>query len=322
MKAIVCRAYGAPELGDIAKPPVSDDGVLVRVRAASVNPLDWYGVAGRPYLFRGMMGGLRKPKQAVPGVDFAGTVEAVGSGVTQFQPGDDVFGARDGAFAEYVCVRESRAIVRKPANLTFEQAAAVPVAAITALQGLRDHGHLQAGQHVLINGASGGVGSFAVQLAKTFGAEVTGVCSTANVDRVRSLGADRVVDYTREDFTRSGITYDLLLDIAGSRSWWAYRRILHNKGTYVGVGAPKTNRWLGPLAHVATIRLESLGASQKVVPLFVAKLNQADMVVLQELLAAGKLVPAIDRQYALREVRQALDYLGHGHAQGKIVITV
>ena len=321
MKAIVSHKYGSPavlELRDVDQPALTDDGVLVRVRASSVNPAEWYTVTGTPYVGRVAMG-LLKPKRDVPGVDFAGTVEAVGSGVTQFRPGDEVFGGRSGAFAEYVCVRQ--AVVPKPANLTFEQAAAVPTAAITALQGLRDKGQLQPGQKVLINGASGGVGTFAVQIAKAFGAEVTGVCSTRNVDLVRSLGADHVVDYTREDFTRSGQRYDLLLDIAGSRSWSECRRVLDDKAIVVLVGAPKGNRWIGPLGHVASVHLASLGASQKVV-FFVAKFSREDLMVLQELLEAGKVTPVIDRRYDLSEVPAALTYLGEGHAQGKVVITM
>jgi NADPH:quinone reductase-like Zn-dependent oxidoreductase len=219
MKAIVYHKYGSPdvlELGGIEKPVATDNEVLVRVHASSVNPADWHSVSGTPYVGRTQLG-LLKPKSERLGVDFAGTVEAVGKDVTQFRPGDDVFGGRDGAFAEYVCVREDRAVVLKPANVTFEQAAAVPVAALTALQGLRDKGQIQPGHRVLINGASGGVGTFAVQIAKSFGAEVTGVCSTRNVDGVRSLGADHVIDYTHEDFTQSGRRYDLMLDVAGSR---------------------------------------------------------------------------------------------------------
>jgi len=322
MKAIVHHKYGAPdvlELRDVDKPALTDDRVLVRVRASSVNPAEWYAVTGTPYVARPAMGPLR-PKHAVPGADFAGTVEAVGSAVTELRPGDAVFGGTSsGAFAEYVCVR--KAVVPKPANLTFEQAAAVPTAAVTALQGLRDKGRIRPGQKVLVNGASGGVGTFAVQLAKAFGAEVTGVCSTRNVDLIRSLGADHVIDYTREDFTRSGQRYDLLLDVAGSRSWPECRRVLDHKATLVLVGGPKANRWLGPLGHVASVRLASLGASQKVV-FFVAKFNREDFVVLQELLEAGKVTPVIDRRYALGELPEALRYLGEGHARGKVVITV
>jgi NADPH:quinone reductase-like Zn-dependent oxidoreductase len=322
MKAIVHPKYGAPDVlepRDLDKPALTDDGVLVRVRASSVNPAEWYAVTGRPYVARPAMGLLR-PKDAVLGADFAGIVEAVGRAVTDLRPGDAVFGGTSsGAFAEYVCVRE--AVVPKPANLTFEQAAVVPTAAVTALQGLRDKGRIRPGQKVLVNGASGGVGTFAVQLAKAFGAEVTGVCSTRNVDLVRSLGADHVIDYTREDFTRRGQRYDLLLDVAGSRSWAECRRVLGHKATLVLIGGPKANRWLGPLGHLAGVRLASLRASQKVI-FFVAKFNREDFVVLRELLEAGKVTPVIDRRYTLSELPEALRYLGEGHARGKVVITV
>jgi NADPH:quinone reductase-like Zn-dependent oxidoreductase len=322
VKAVVQRAFGVAgglELSDVDKPTVPDDGVLVRVRASSVNPAEWYAVMGRPYVARPAMG-LRTPKQAVPGADFAGTVEAVGGAVTGLRPGDAVFGGSNGGcFAEYVCVRAT--VAPKPANLTFEQAAAVPTAAVTALQGLRDKGRIQPGQKVLVNGASGGVGTFAVQLAKAFGAEVTGVCSTSKVELVRSLGADHVIDYTREDFTRGGQRYDLLLDIAGSRSWPQYRRVLDRNATLVLIGGPKTNRWMGPLGHVAGVRLRSMAASQRVV-FFVAKFNRPDFAVLGELLEAGTVTPVIDRTYALGDLAEALRYLGEGHARGKVVITV
>jgi NADPH:quinone reductase-like Zn-dependent oxidoreductase len=323
MRAIVRSAYGSPdvlELQEIDKPGAKDDEVLVRVRAASVNPADWYSMTGTPYVGRTQMG-LRKPKSTRTGVDFAGTVEAVGTNVTQFQAGDEVFGGRDGAFAEYVCVREERAVVPKPANVTFEQAAAVPVAALTALQGLRDKGQLQPGQRVLINGASGGVGTFAVQVAKALGAEVTGVCSTRNVDIVRSLGADHVVDYTKEDFTRSDQRYDVMFDVAGSRSWSECRRVLNPQATLVIVGAPKGNRLMGPLSHIVKVRLAAVRGSQKAV-FFIAKFNKADMLALRGLLEAGKVTPVIDRSYELSEIADAFRYLGEGHAQGKIVITV
>jgi NADPH:quinone reductase-like Zn-dependent oxidoreductase len=323
MKAAVRDRYGSHdvvELHEINKPVPADDEVLVRVRAASVNPADWYGVTGRPWVARPTMG-LRKPKSNLLGVDFAGTVEAVGKDVTQFRLGDEVFGGRDGAFAEYVCVREERAVVPKPANVTFEQAAAVPVAALTALQGLRDKGQIQPGQKVLINGASGGVGTFAVQIAKALGAEVTGVCSTRNVDLVRSLGADHVIDYTREDFTRSDRRYDLMLDVAGSRSWSECRRVLEPQATLVIVGAPKGSRLMGPLSHMVKVRLAAVRSSRKVV-FFIAKFNKADMEVLRELLEAGKVKPVIDRRYELSEIADAFRYMGEGHAQGKIVLTV
>jgi len=321
MRAIVRNTYGPPdvlELGETDKPELTDDGVLVRVRAASINAADWYELTGTPYVARMQMG-LRKPKSNTLGVDFAGTVEAVGRDVTQLRPGDDVFGGRSGAFADYVCAR--RAVVAKPAALTFEEAAAVPVAALTALQGLRDKGQLQPGQKVLINGASGGVGTFAVQIAKALGAEVTGVCSTRNVDTARSLGADHVIDYTREDFTQTDRRYDLLLDIAGSRSWSECKRVLNPKATLVIVGAPKGNRSLGPLGHIAKVRLASIPSSQRTL-FFVAKFNMPDMVVLRDLLESGKVKPVIDRRHELNEIADAFRYMGEGHAQGKIVVTV
>jgi NADPH:quinone reductase-like Zn-dependent oxidoreductase len=322
MKAIVYHNYGAPdvlELREIPSPAVTDDEVLVRLHASSVNPAEWYAMTGL-YIARPGFG-LLKPKDTRLGADFAGVVEAVGRNVKRFRPGDEVFGGRNGAFAEYVSIREDRAIVLKPANVTFEQAAAVPTAAITALQGLRDQGQIQPGQQVLINGASGGVGTFAVQIAKAFGAEVTGVCSTRNVAIVRSLGADHVIDYTQEDFTRSQRRYDLLLDIAGSRSWSEYKRVLNPKAIFVIAGGPKTNRWIGPLSHMLKVRLASLRASQKVL-FFIAKFNQEDFRVLQELLQAGKVTPVIDRTYPLSQTAEAMRYLGTGHAQGKVVITM
>ena len=321
MKAIVHTTYGSPdvlELREIEKPDVADDGVLVRVRAASVNPADWYGITGRPWLARPMMG-LRKPKSPDVAADFAGTVEAVGKDVTQVRPGDDVFG-RSGTFAEYVCAPEDR-VVLKPATVTFEQAAAVPVAALTALQALRDKGQVEPGHKVLVNGASGGVGTFAVQIAKALGAEVTAVCSTRNVDLVRSLGADRVIDYTRQDFTRTDQRYDLLLDIAGSRSWREVRRVLHPQATLVIIGGPKGSRLLGPLSHMVTVKLASVRSSRKAV-FFVAKIIKPDLEVIGELLESGQVTPVVDRRYELSETADAFRYLGEGHAQGKLVITV
>lgn len=322
MKAIVHGRYGPPdvlELRDVARPVIEDHQVLVRVHASSVNPAEWYGVTG-PYFARVFGGGIRRPKHSAIGGDLAGRVEAVGRDVKEFQAGDEVFGTTLGAWAEYAPAREVR-LVPKPANVSFEEAAAVPIAAITALQALRDKGEVQPGQKVLINGASGGVGTFAVQLAKVFGAEVTGVCSTRNVEPVRSLGADRVVDYTQEDFTRRGERHDLMLDICGSRSFSEFRRILTPEATVVVVGAKMSNRGLGPLSHVIGTRLRSLGRSQTV-KFFIAKINKEDLAFLQELLAAGKVKPVIDRRYELSEVADALRYLGEGHARGKIVITV
>ncbi len=321
MQAIVTTRYGSPDvlqLKEVARPVVEDDRVLVRVRAASVNPYDWHMLRGLPYIVR-LGEGLRKPKRTGLGIDVAGQVEAVGKQVTQFQPGDEVFGGCGNAFAEYVRPRE-QFLVPKPANLSFEQAAAVPTAGWTALQGLRDHGQLQAGQRVLINGASGGVGTFAVQLAKAFGAEVTGVCSTRNVDLVRSIGADHVIDYTREDFTRQGQRYDLVLDAVGNRSLSAYRRALQPRGTLVLVGAPK-GRWVGPLAPLLKARILAPFVSQRMV-WFLAQQTQADLRVLKELIEAGKVMPVIDRTYPLRETPEAIRYLEAGHARGKVVITV
>jgi NADPH:quinone reductase-like Zn-dependent oxidoreductase len=323
MKALVHDTYGPPdilELREVDRPAVTDDDVLVRVRAFSVNPAEWHTLTGTPYVAR-LQAGLLRPKRKVLGVDFAGTVEAVGRNVTQFRPGDEVFGGRSGAFAEFVAVPEERAVVRKPANLSFEQAAAVPIAALTALQGLRDRGKIRPGSEVLINGASGGVGTFAVQIAKALGAEVAGVCSTRNVELVRSIGADRVIDYTQEDFTRTGQRYDLLLDIAGNRSWTECKRVLKPNATLVVVGGPKANRWIGPLGGLAKLRLAALRSSQKVT-FFVASITKADLLVLQELLEAGTVTPVIDRRYGLGEVADAFRYLGEGHAQGKVVVTV
>jgi NADPH:quinone reductase-like Zn-dependent oxidoreductase len=323
MKTMVYRRYGSPdvlELRDVDMPVVKDDEILVRVRASSVNPVDWHRVTGKPYLVR-MEGGLRRPKQTVPGVDVAGQVEEVGRAVRRFRPGDDVFGMRDGSFAEYVCAREDQ-VVRKPANLTFEQAAAVPLAALTALQALRDKGRLQPGQQVLIIGASGGVGTFAVQLAKSFGAEVTGVCSTRNVNAVRSLGADQVIDYTRADFVHSGQRYDLILNVSGFRSIADYRRALAPNGTLVVIGGPKKNPLIGlPLGGLLRALVASRTGSQKMV-VMLTKNNTEDLILLRELVEAGKVIPVVERTYPLKEVPEALRYLGEGHAQGKLVITV
>jgi NADPH:quinone reductase-like Zn-dependent oxidoreductase len=321
MKAIVQYTYGSPdvlELEEIDKPVVKDKDVLVRVHAAAVNPLDWHNMRGLPYFLR-MGNGLLKPKNSVLGVDVAGHVEAVGKNVTQLQPGDEVFGLSKGAFAEYVCAGEDR-LSPKPAKLTFEQAAAVPVAALTALQGLRDRGRMQPGQKVLIVGASGGVGTFAVQIAKSFGADVTGVCSTRNVDMVRSIGADHVIDYTQEDFTQSGRRYDVIVDMAGTHSLSDCRRALTPPGTYVVVGAP-SGRWLsGPDRFIKALVL-SLFVSQRMVP-FITTANKEDLIVLKDLIEAGKVTPVIDKSYGLTEVPEAIRYLEEGHARGKVVITV
>ena len=322
MKAIVRDKYGPPdgvELQEVEKPEVTDDGLLVRVRAASVNRVDWYDVTGTPWIARPMTG-LRGPKSRFTGRDFAGTVEAVGKDVTDLRPGDEVFGGKrgGGSFAGYVGVPAD--VARKPAGLTFEEAATVPVAALTALQGLRDHGQLQPGQKVLVNGASGGVGTFAVQIAKALGAEVTGVCSTRNVEQARSLGADHVIDYTGVDFTRTGERYDLILDIAGSKSWSQCRRVLNPNAILVIVGA-EGSRLMGPLGHIAKVRLGALRGSQKAV-FFVANFNGPDLAVLSDLLETGKVKPVVERRYELAEVADALRYMGEGHARGKIVIGV
>lgn len=322
MRAYVRDRYGSPdvlELREVERPALEDDGVLVRVRAVSVNPADWYSVTGNPLPAR-VMGGLRRPKSELIGVDFAGVVEEVGEDFEGLEPGDEVFGGRNGAFAEYVFVKN--AVARKPPNLTFEEAAGVPIAGITALQGLRDHGRLQPGQKVLVNGASGGVGTFAVQVAKALGAEVTAVCSPRNVETARSLGADEVVDYTQEDFTRGGRRYDLLFDVAGSRSWSECKRVLTRDATVVvaGVGGVKSG-WIGPLRHIVRMRVRALGSSQRCV-FFIAKLTREDMEVMRELLASGQVKPVIDRQYELGQLPDALSYLGEGHARGKIVVTV
>jgi NADPH:quinone reductase-like Zn-dependent oxidoreductase len=321
MKAAVYTNYGPPDvvqIKDVEKPVPGDDEVLIKVRAASVNPLDWHFMRGTPYLVR-LMAGLRKPKDTRLGVDVAGQVEAVGKNVTQFKPGDEVFGACRGAFAEYACTSES-ALVTKPKNVTFEQAASVPIAAFTALQGLRDKGEIQPAQKVLINGAAGGVGTFAVQIAKSFGAEVTGVCSTRNVDMVRSIGADRVIDYTQEDFTKSGQRYDLMLDMIGNHSLSACRGVLTPHGIYIPAGG-SAGRWMiGPLARSITTLVLSLFVSQKLVAFFLAKSSKEDLTIMHELMANGKVKPVIDRRYSLREAPEAIRYLEEGHARGKVVI--
>jgi NADPH:quinone reductase-like Zn-dependent oxidoreductase len=320
MKAVGRDAYGAPDVLrvlEVPRPEMTDSDVLVRVAAVSVNRVDWYLVTGTPYVGRLQLG-LSRPKNLQIGMDFAGTVEAVGGNVTDFQPGDEVFGGRGGAFAEYVSVQAGIAL--KPANLSFEEAAAVPLAAITALQGLRDMGGLQPGQRVLINGASGGVGTFAVQIAKALGADVTAVCSDRNVEQARSLGADHVIDYTREDFTRSDERYDLMFDIAGNRPWSHCRRVLMPKGNLVLVGGP-ANRAVGPLGHVAKVRLAAL-SSRRRATFFVATFNRADMEDLRQLLEARSLSPVIDKRYGVQAIAEAVGYMGDGHARGKIVVSM
>jgi NADPH:quinone reductase-like Zn-dependent oxidoreductase len=321
MRAVVHHRYGSPEVLEIRElepPAVTDRDVLVRVRAASVNPLDWYGMTGRPYIAR-PMSGLRGPRDHALGVDFAGTVEAVGKEIADFRPGDEVFGLAHGALAEYVRVRD--AVAPKPSGLSFDEAAAVPVAGFTALQALRDKGRVEPGQRVLINGASGGVGTFAVQIAKALEAEVTGVCSTRNVELVRSLGADHVVDYTQEDFTRGERRYDLLLDVAGTRSFAECRRVLAPGAGVIVIGAPKDSRLLGPLRHIVAMRLAGVRSGHRVI-FFIAKPNRADLGALAELIQAGKMRPVIDRHYELDKVADAFRHLGDGHAQGKVVVTL
>jgi NADPH:quinone reductase-like Zn-dependent oxidoreductase len=321
MRAITYTEYGPPDVlqfTEVAKPTPKDDEVLIRIRAASVNALDWRLMRGAPYIVR-ILFGLRKPKIARPGRpgrDVAGQVEAVGRNVTQFKPGDEVFGACHGAFAEYACAIEDR-LALKPANISFEDAAAVPVAAISALQGLRDKGRIQRGQKVVVDGASGGVGTFAVQIAKSFGAEVTAVCSTRNVDTARSIGADHVIDYTREDFTQSGQRYDLIIAANAYHSIFDYKRALSQDGIYVMAGGG----WAQVFQAMLLGPLLSLIGSKKMCN-FVAKLNKKDLVLLKELLEAGKVTPVIDRSYPLSDVPEAIRYLEEGHARGKVVITM
>lgn len=322
MRAIVHRCYGDADvlkLERIEKPAVGDNEVLVRVRASAVNPLDFHYMHGTPYIVR-LESGFGVPTNPRAGVDYAGTVEAVGRSVTRFHPGDDVFGGRNGAFAEYVTVREDRAIVVKPANVSFTQAASVPIAALTALQAVRDKGQVKAGQKVLVNGASGGVGTFAVQIAKAFGAEVTAVCSTKNLDMVRSIGADHVVDYTKDDFTKRDERYHVIIDTVGSHGLFEYARVMDPDGIYVMVGGP-TGKWLTPLDMLAEVALARPFVSQKMA-MMLAEFNQQDMGVLAELLKTGKIKPVIDRTYKLEQLPEAMRYLEQGHARGKVVIEV
>lgn len=320
MKAIVYRCYGSPdvlELATIAKPVPADNEVLVKVKAASVNPLDWHYMRGSPYVMR-IESGLGAPHETRLGVDFAGTVEAVGKQVTQFKPGDEVFGGRTGAFAEYVKVAEDRGIVLKPSNVSFEQAASVPIAAITALQALRDRGQLKAGQKVLINGASGGVGTFAVQIAKSMGAEVTGVCSARNAEMVRSLGADHVIDYTSEDYTDSGGHYDLIIDTVGNHSLSDNRKVMTPEGNFIIIGGEKGN-WFGPFVNPIKALLYSPFVDQQF-GMMISQMRKDDLAVLADLLESGKVLPVIDTRYPLSGVPDAIRYSEEGHARGKIVI--
>src|SRR6266704_2318819 len=317
MKAIFSCEYGVEnlQLHELEKPTPNDNEVLVRVRAASINPVDGHMIRGS-WLMR-PMSGLRKPKNTRFGTDFSGIVEAIGKDVTNFEPGDEIFGAKNGAVADYICAKADRAIVMKPNNITFEQAGSVAVAGLTAVQGLRDMGRIQGGQKVLINGASGGVGTFAVQIAKSFGAEVTAVCSTRNVDKARSIGADHVIDYTREDFRKSGQRYDLILGANAHHSIFDYRRALRQGGIYVIVGGGLAQIFQGMLLAPLLSRIGS-----KKTCFFIANINQKDLVSLKELLETGKVVPVIDRRYPLGGAAEALRYLQERHAQGKVVLTV
>ena len=322
MKAIVQDTYGSPdvlELRDIDKPEIGDDEVLLRVHAAGVDRGVWHLMTGLPYLTR-LAFGLRAPKNPVPGMDVAGVVETIGENVSRFQPGDEVFGVGKGTFAEYTLAREEK-LAHRPANLTFEQAAAVAISGLTALQGLRDHGQVEPGQRVLIIGASGGVGTFAAQIAKAFGAEATGVCGGEKVDMVRSIGADHVIDYTREDFAKGQHRYDVILDIGGSSSLARLRHALTPEGTLVLVGGEEGGRWLGVVARLLRAHLLSPFVGQKL-RTYVSSENHEDMIVLKNLIESGKLTPVIDRTYPLAEVPEAIRYLQEGHAQGKLVITV
>jgi len=321
MKAIVYCDYGGPDvlkLADVAKPVPNDNQALVKVRAASVNPLDWHYMRGEPYVMR-LGAGLRKPEDIRLGVDFAGVVEAVGKNVTEFKPGDEVFGGRAGAFAQYICATE-KALVLKPDNMTLEQAASVQIAGLTALQGLRDKGKLQPGQKVLINGASGGVGTYAVQIARTLGVHVTGVCSTRNVEMVRSIGANHVIDYTKEDFTKGTERYDVILDLVGNHGLLAVRRALTPEGKYVMIGGQK-GRWLAPMDTVLRAFLLSPFVSQQM-GFMISKHSKEDLTHLRDLMQAGKLTPVIDRAYPLRDLPEAIRYLETGRARGKVVIAM
>jgi NADPH:quinone reductase-like Zn-dependent oxidoreductase len=322
MKAVVYRCYGSPDIlsfEDVEKPTPADGDVLVKVHAASVNPLDWHYMRGSPYIVR-LGAGLGSPDDPRLGVDFAGTVEAVGRNVTRFKPGDEVFGRGSGAFAEYLVIGGDRSLVLKPANVTFEQAASVPIAALTALQALRDTGQLKSGQKVLINGASGGVGTFAVQIAKSLGAEVTGVCSTRNVDMVRSIGADHVFDYTKDDYTESGQQFDLIVDMVGNHSLSKNRQVLKPEGRFVIIGGPPGD-WLGPMMSPIKALFLSPWVDQEF-GMLLAEINQEDLTVIGNLMKEGKVTPVIDSRFTLSEVPAAIRHSEEGHARGKIIITV
>ena len=326
VKAVVYCDYGLANLkiDNVEKPTPTDDQVLVRVRAASINPYDWHFIEGTPKIIRLLAGtGLRKPNETRVGVDFAGTVEAVGKNVTNFKPGDEVFGGKGGAFGEYVTPRSDRAIVLKPANVTFEEAASVNIAGLTALQAVRDKGKVQTGTRVLINGASGGVGTFAVQIAKRFGGDVTGVCSTRNVDLVKSLGADRVIDYTKEDYTKSDQKYDVILDNVSNHSLSENRKMLTTNGKYVLIGGGSANEQglFGKMAQPLKALLMKPFVSQQM-GMMMAEMKQTDLQYFAEQMQSGKLKPVIDRTYKLSEIQQAIAYVEEGHARGKVIVTV
>ena len=318
MKALVRHRYGGPgdlRVEEVAQPPLEDDRALVRVRAGSLNKIDWHRLRGSPLVMRPLLGGVVRPKNLLLGSDFAGVVQAVGKDVTDLRPGDEVFGGRDGALAEYVC---AKAVVRKPANVSFEEAACVPLAGLTALQGLRKHGRVQPGERVLINGASGGVGSLSIQISRALGAEVTAVVSARHVELARALGADHVVDRGQEDFTRGAARYDLVLDVAGGHSWSSLRGVLARHGRVVFVGAHGDRR---PLRHIAALKLASLRRERELI-FFITKSNNQDLQMLADLLESGQVKPAIDRTYRLVEAEQAFRTLGEGHVGGKLVLTI
>lgn len=323
MKAVVHRCYGSADvlkLENIEKPIPAANEVLVKVKAASVNPLDWHYMRGSPYIMRLIGSGLGAPKNPRLGVDFAGTVEAVGSSVRQFKPGDEVFGGGNGAFGEYVMIAEDQGIVLKPENISFEQAASVPIAAITALQALRDEGQIMPGQKVLINGASGGVGTFAVQIAKSYGAEVTGICSGRNAEMVKSLGADYVINYKQEDYTQGSEKYDLIIDMIGNHSLSQNRKVMTPHGKFIIIGGAKGN-WLAPLMRPISAMMYSPFVDQEFY-MFIAQIRKQDLSVLGELMKSGEITPVIDRSYPLNEVQDAIRYSEQGHARGKIIITM
>ena len=320
MKAIVYHEYGPPNVlrcEEIEKPTPGDSEVLLQIRAAALNPYDWHFMRGEPYAVR-LMAGIVKPKNKRLGVDVAGIVEAVGRSVAQFKAGEEVYGLCQGAFGEYVCTAESK-LVKKPDGMTFEQAASIPIAALTALQSLRDKGKIQPGHSVLVNGASGGVGTFGVQIAKAFGAKVAGVTSTRNVELVRSIGADEVIDYTKQDFTKGEHRFDLILDCVGNHSFLECRRVLNPQGKVIGAGGKTDNWMLEPIGRMISSAVQSLFVSQKQVSIF-AKMNQTDLLAMNELITSGKVTPVIDRRCTLDDLPEAMHYLEEGHARGKVVM--